>query len=273
MELLKRKDYQPIVDTRELEVKSIKRCIEFQNKDSDKKNILAFSGGKDSVVAYFILKKSGIDFTPIYSPTSADPPELIYFIRKNFPDVIFNKYNKWTKGDKSGKEKTMWTLIGNRAILPTRLNRYCCDELKERTGDKGDTVFTGVRWEESKARADQKMVNFYKEKIMVRPIVDWSETEVWSYILQNNLPYCELYDKGFNRIGCIGCPLGTNQKRELELYPKYKDNYLRALKKFLEYRERKGLETTWKTPEEVMKWWLGESKKQREEIEGQCSMF
>ena len=45
MELLKRKDYQPIVDTRELEVKSIKRCIEFQNKDSDKKNILAFSGG------------------------------------------------------------------------------------------------------------------------------------------------------------------------------------------------------------------------------------
>ena len=37
MELLKRIDYQPIVDTRELEIKSIKRCIEFQNKDSNKK--------------------------------------------------------------------------------------------------------------------------------------------------------------------------------------------------------------------------------------------
>jgi phosphoadenosine phosphosulfate reductase len=45
------------------------------------------------------------------------------------------------------------------------------------------------------------MVNFYKGKIMVRTIVDWSEVAVWSYILENEIPYCELYDKGWDRLG------------------------------------------------------------------------
>ena len=46
----KRKEYQPIVDTTEKERISIDRCIEYQNRDKTKNNILAFSGGKDSIV-------------------------------------------------------------------------------------------------------------------------------------------------------------------------------------------------------------------------------
>lgn len=280
-----RKEYQPLVFTDIKESKSILRAKEFQNREKDKKNILAFSGGKDSIVSYLILAKSEIDFTPIYSPTSVDPPELIYYIRrfniwalnKGYPLVKIKKYNKFNakraKGKMEGKEITMWSLIANRALPPTRVARYCCDELKERTAKKGDTVFTGVRWEESKSRSDQKMVNFYKGKKMVRIIVDWSEVEVWSYILQEKIPYCELYDKGFDRIGCIGCPLSSNQKRELELYPKYKENYLRAFEHLLFYRKTNGMETKWSTKEEVYKWWIGECKKQRQEIDGQCSMF
>lgn len=100
-----------------------------------------------------------------------------------------------------GVIKTMWTLISNRAIPPTRLARYCCDELKERTGDPGDTVFMGVRWSESEKRKKRHLVSFYKKKICVRPIIDWTEAEVWSYIIENNIPYCKLYDEGFDRLG------------------------------------------------------------------------
>ena len=50
--------------------------------------------------------------------------------------------------------------------------------------------------------------------------------------------------------------MNTNRKEVLEAYPKYKEQYLRTFRKMLDERNRKGLETTWKTPEEVMVWWL-----------------
>ncbi|EKQ56292.1 MULTISPECIES: phosphoadenosine phosphosulfate reductase family protein [unclassified Clostridium] len=280
----RRKDYQPIVDTSKLVKKSISRLIEFQNRDPNRITIVAFSGGKDSIVIYLLAILSGIKFVPIYSPTSADPPELIWFILRIFnpwaksngyPEVIFQKYNKWKKGSKKGKLKTMWALLSNRAIPPSRLKRYCCSELKERTGEAGDTVITGVRWEESEDRSKQSMVNFFNGKIMVRIIVDWKETDVWSFIIENNIPYCELYDQGWDRLGCIGCPLGTNQKKELAAYPNFKRLYIRSFNNMVNYRISKGLteDRGWRTGEDIMKWWVGDCKKKREETEGQCSMF
>lgn len=282
----KRKDYQPIVDITKKLNKSIDRCIEFQNKDPDKTTILAFSGGKDSLAVYLVAIRSGINFIPIYSPTSLDPPELIYYIRqifnpwaesKGYPKVIIKKYRKFNsrrcKGKMTGKDITMWSLIETRKLPPTRQVRYCCDELKERTGEAGDTVITGVRWEESKDRKEQQMVNFWKGKIMVRIIVDWSEIEVWSLILTEEAPYCKLYDEGFNRIGCIGCPASSNQRKELNKYPKYRKLYIISFEKMLKNGREDGKEYEWKTGEDVMKWWLGDCEKQRKEIEGQCSMF
>lgn len=280
----KRSEYQPIIDTTEKVKRAVMRLKEFAiNTPTGRLPILAFSGGKDSLVAYMMCIEANIKFNPVYSPTSVDPPELINYIRKVFnpwcerkgyPKVKFEKYNTWKSGPLKGKIKTMWSLIGNRAIPPTRLARYCCDELKERTGNKDDVVITGVRWEESRNRSKQKMCNWYKGKLMVRPIVDWSEIEVWSYILSNNIPYCELYDKRWDRLGCIGCPLSSNQKRELNAYHKYKENYIRAFNNMIEYRKKKGLSMEgWKTGEEILKWWVGDCEKKRTEIDGQCSMF
>lgn len=279
----KRKEYQPIVDTKQCEERGILRSQEFQNRDSERVNILGFSGGKDSIASYLVMVRSGIPFIPVYSLTSVDPPELVQYIlkifnpwakSKGYPLVVFAKYNKWKSGVNKGKLKTMWALLSNRAIPPTRLARYCCDELKERTGEQGDTIFTGVRWEESRARRERQVVNFYKGKIMVRPIVDWSEVEVWSYILENEIPYCELYDKGFDRLGCIGCPLGSGQKKELALYPNYRKLYVKAFDNMVAYRDSKGMRMEgWKNGEDVIKWWVGDCEVQRKEVDGQCTMF
>lgn len=78
---------------------------------------------------------------------------------------------------------------------------------------------------------------------------------MWEFIRKYDVPYCELYDQGYKRLGCIGCPMSVNQAKELERYPKYKRAYLRAFKEMLENLDKK---TTWKTPEDVMEWWIGD---------------
>lgn len=97
-----------------------------------------------------------------------------------------------------------------------------------------------------------------QRKTVVNPIIDWEDDDVWEFIEENNLRYCELYDEGFKRLGCIGCPLAGPklQKKDFERWPKYKQAYINAFQKMLEaapnYREK------WENGEAVMKWWLRE---------------
>lgn len=50
--------------------------------------------------------------------------------------------------------------------------------------------------------------------------------------------------------------MDTHREEVLDSYPKYKEAYLRAFERMLKERERKGLYTRWKSPDEVMEWWL-----------------
>ena len=61
---------------------------------------LAFSGGKDSQCVYHLCKEAGVKFDAHYSHTTVDPPEVIYFMRENYPDVIVDRH-----------DTTMWQLI------------------------------------------------------------------------------------------------------------------------------------------------------------------
>jgi len=238
---------------------------------------LAFSGGKDSQTIYHLALEAGVRFDAYYNLTTVDPPELVRFIRENYPDVVWNR-----------PKETMWELITRKGMPPARIYRYCCHELKERGGENRMTV-TGVRWAESAKRSKtratlEKIGKTIKDKILfndnddarkmteictakskrvLNPIIDWVEKDVWDYLNSRKLKYCELYDQGYSRLGCIGCPMG-NQKQRLQQFarwPKYYQAYLRAFDRMLRERERRELLTTkWKTAQDVMDWWIYEMK-------------
>lgn len=246
---------------------------------------LAFSGGKDSIAIYYLAKMAGVKFEAVYNHTTVDPPELVYFIRE------LRDKNKDIRI--SYPSTTMWKLIVEKRMPPTRLVRYCCEYFKERGGE-GRFVVTGVRWEESvRRKKTRQMIEFdmygsqskesierrkifmmsdneekrrmiescvIKGKNILNPIIDWTESEVWEFIKKYNLPYCKLYDEGFSRLGCVGCPMGgrRNMLREFERYPKFKENFIRAFDRMISKREKDGLETgSWKTGKDVFNWWLG----------------
>ena len=246
---------------------------------------VAFSGGKDSQCIYHLCKEAGVKFDAHYNITGIDPPELVYFIRENYPNVQRHQH-----------EKSIFQLMEEKG-LPTRMNRFCCSTLKE-SGGEGRFVITGVRWSESRKRkSNRNMVEFdsygsqskkaiakrelflnsdnderrmmiencaVKGKHILNPIIDWSLQDVWQYLNDRNIEHCKLYDEGNSRLGCIGCPLSSNQKKELEQYPKFKENYKRAiarwLPKYLERRRLKGEIPLYTTVEEWYLWWTGCNK-------------
>jgi len=210
---------------------------------------LAYSGGKDSTVLLDLARRGGVKFDAHYNLTTVDPPELVYFIRTQ-PDVVVES-----------PEKTMWELIVEKRIPPTRTVRYCCQILKER-GGSGRKVLTGVRRAESVKRSKRQQVETcFKDgtKQYFHVIFHWSDEDVWEYIHSRNLPYCSLYDEGFKRLGCICCPMQgpDGMKKEAEKWPKFKAQYIRTFQKMLDKKIADGLDVgEWRTGQDVWDWWV-----------------
>lgn len=196
--------------------------------------LITYSGGKDSQVLVALAERSGIDFEVVNSHTTADAPETVYFIREQFRQMENRGINCTIEKPRyKGKPTSMWSLIPQKMMPPTRLVRYCCAVLKENTG-RDRFIATGVRWAESTRRknsrgvmelmhrdADKRIILMgdndekrklfesceLKGKMTVNPIVDWTDDDVWDYIHSERLPINSLYCEGWKRVGCIGCPL------------------------------------------------------------------
>jgi phosphoadenosine phosphosulfate reductase len=112
------------------------------------------------------------------------------------------------------------------------------------------------------------------DDLICNPIYKWTDSEVWEYINDREINYNPLYDKGFTRVGCIGCPMAGNQVKELEMYPKYKQNYINAFERMVKARRKAGkmddskYAEAWKDGEHVYKWWIGDDT-----IDGQMNIF
>lgn len=175
--------------------------------------------------------------------TSVDPPEVIRFVKQHYPDVELIK-----------PKMSIYEMAKRKHILPTMRFRWCCAEYKEISG-VGKVTLIGIRRQESTRRSKRNEVelgnhkfsgNFdqwseHKEKmvtcvggndkILVSPIIYWTERDVWEFLNGNGITHCKLYDEGYSRIGCILCPMSNYKSkiRDMKRYPHAKRNWIKTI--------------------------------------------
>lgn len=139
-------------DKEQKAIQRIKMASEMSMHHYGKPLVCTYSGGKDSDVMLELFRRSGIPYEVHNSHTTADAPQTVRHIRETFRrlelegikcDIEMPTYK--------GERTSMWKLIPQKLMPPTRLVRYCCSVLKE-TGCKNRFISTGVRWAESTSR-------------------------------------------------------------------------------------------------------------------------
>jgi len=210
---------------------------------------VAFSGGKDSVVILDLVRRAGVKHEAWYSLTTVDPPELVQFIRREYPDV------GWIH-----PKESMWAIIARKG-LPLRTARFCCEILKE-GGGAGRWVVTGIRHAESHARRSRGPVERgrahrkdIQSKTYIHPIFNWLDGDVWQYIHERKLPYCKLYDEGHKRIGCVVCPFAPSLRQSEARWPKLFAAARRAWHRYY-LTHPKPSKSRFETEQDAWDWWM-----------------
>lgn len=114
---------------------------------------------------------------------------------------------------------------------------------------------------------------------MISPILYWTDAHVCEYIRDRELPYCSLYDEGFDRLGCIGCPMAreSGRRREFARWPRYEEAWKRAFKAVWDKRtgtmQKNGRpwfgDARFANWESMWEWWLSDEALPGEEDECQ----
>lgn len=266
---------------------------------------VGFSGGKDSLVVRQLCKEAGVKHFCIYNITGLDPPELVYFKRKKFTEY---ESQGVPCRDLMYKQNIM-QLMQMKNMPPTRLVRYCCEHLKESMPtDLQNCVYSfGVRQMESRSRAihrDEMEVYHRRStrkfaydnhenrrnfeichasnplgQIRINPIArGWSDSDVWDFIHDRKLEYCCLYDEGFTRLGCAGCPMaGKKRVQEFERWPGLERIWRRGFDLMWEERLRrraagKEYAIDFQTVDEWWEWWMELTPKREAQIAGQLEL-
>lgn len=287
----------------DLEQKAIKRiqaASEMSLYHYGKPLVCTYSGGKDSDAMLELFRRGGIPFEVHNSHTTADAPQTVRHIRDTFHKLEVDGIKCTIEMPTyKGERTSMWKLIPQKLMPPTRMIRYCCAVLKE-TGCANRFIATGVRWAESTQRKDREefekvgatkatkekftsvmLMNdndarrrmnehcMQKKKMVVNPIIDWKDSDVWEFIHSEKIPTCELYQCGYERVGCIGCPMaGKKRYKEFADFPKYKNLYIHAFDRMVKERKSRGLPCQWKNGNDAFLWWMDD-----ENIEGQMDIF
>ena len=237
--------------------------------DSENGFYLAFSGGKDSQCLYHVAKLAGVKFKAHMNLTSVDPPEVIHFVKAQYSDVELIKPKKsiyqaavdigilptkrvrWCcKEFKESAGAGKVTLIGIRhAESSRRASRQEVEiSAKKYSGDlEGLEGYRKARNAKKRGRKPKNnrevtIVNADgertlgcirgQESLLISPIIEWTDDDVWNFLNTIGVAHCELYDQGWKRIGCIGCPMSPAKQKIIEnkRWPHVKRNWIKAIK-------------------------------------------
>lgn len=247
------------------------------------------SEGKDSRVLGHLMRRAGVKHFYIHNITGIDPPELVYFQRQNFQTYLDLGYQAYD----CAYDRSMWGLMRKNLIPPLRQKRYCCAHLKERkTPEQGEAMIsTGVRRAESTRRAKQRAelehdyqhLNPYDQEDgvevetfrtcfdhpdwgrnglwTINPIAEWPNHWIWDYSAEAHLEQCSLYAEGFDRLGCIGCPMGSERQRRRQFarWPGFERVWRRAFDEIFRIRQARGMKLRFPSGAENFEWWLSDA--------------
>jgi len=180
---------------------------------------VAFSGGKDSEVVLWLCLQDNPDVPVVFNNTGVEHPETTRFVT-----MLTEQRN--LKLTVTHPEKSFWDCVEQygfaqetkRKGLKFKNNRpYCCYWLKEKpmllairengwlgyfTGETAIESFSRMIW----ARKKGTCVHLKKEGVCkIKPILWWTQEEVWEFIHKEGLPVNEAYLRGCRRVGCMPC--------------------------------------------------------------------
>jgi 3'-phosphoadenosine 5'-phosphosulfate sulfotransferase (PAPS reductase)/FAD synthetase len=193
--------------------------------------IVNSSAGKDSLCALYQIMKLADLFAYDRSKIVVSHQDLGDMEWKGTKELVKEQadlfgletyYSK--RRDKNGYEENLLEYAERRQKWPSNMQRWCTSDFKRSPGSRVVTMLTkgkqnckvlyvfGFRSEESPARSKKEVLKrnkmlTTKSRIVDEylPIHDWTETEVWNCIKDNNLPYHPAYDLGMPRLSCVFC--------------------------------------------------------------------
>jgi len=230
-------------------VDKVKLAIAFIQEHATEPLYVGDSGGKDSGVLRRLVEMSGVEADYHHNNTTIHPLELVKFVR-NERDVIWE----------NPKRPLLKALITNGA--PSFSFPWCCKTYKEQ-GGKGRLCAMGLRHSESHRRSKRRFVELCRQdpsKRIINPILDWTDDEVWEFHRKYKVPYCELYDQGFARLGCLFCPKKclADRLKDTVRWPEQVKVFIRYFQKRVDHmrdRKLKGYER-WDSGEQFFRAWI-----------------
>lgn len=189
-------------------------CDEAQTYD-ESSMFVSFSGGKDStVVSSLVMRALGkSEIIHIFGNTTLEFPSTIDYVKR------FRERNRRTPLLTAENRQQDFFNLCESFGPPSRMLRWCCTIFK--TGFIGERIlrtfkdktavltFYGIRRFESASRSKYERKDespkISKQKV-TSPIIDWTDFDVWLYILSSKIDFNDAYRLGFTRVGCWCCP-------------------------------------------------------------------
>lgn len=183
---------------------------------------VAFSGGKDSVVALDLVQRAlpHNKFKVLFGDTGMEFPDT-YKIVEEIEQHCKDAKIEFLRAKSDFDPKVTWREFGP----PAQTMRWCCSVhktapqiilLREYTNNPHfrGMAFTGIRGDESASRSEYEGIS-HGEKVRgqysCHPILEWNSAELFSYIYERQLLINDGYKKGNSRAGCLVCPLATSK--------------------------------------------------------------